>query len=94
MVVALIQAAIGVTAESIVEEYALSDEPTRRRRAAMIVATAVGRPARRASPALLWTAPAEAMTLFTGGSSSSTARSAEWPAAASALRPGDGAPAP
>ena len=47
LVVALIQAAIGVTPESIVAEYALSDAPTQRRRAAMISAPLVGRPAGR-----------------------------------------------
>ena len=38
LVVALIQAALGVPRDSIIAEYALSDEPTQRRRKAMISA--------------------------------------------------------
>ena len=64
LVVALIQGALGVTLESVVEEYALSDDPTRRRRAMMIADPLVGDPPVHRSPELLWTAPAEAMALY------------------------------
>jgi protein-tyrosine phosphatase len=64
LVVALIQAAIGVSLDSIIAEYALSDAPTRRRRAAMITQPLSGDPPVGRSPELLWTAPAEVMTLF------------------------------
>jgi protein-tyrosine phosphatase len=64
MLVALIQASIGVRFESIVEEYALSDEPTRRRRREMIEKPLHDDPPVSRSPEFLWTAPAEAMTLF------------------------------
>ena len=63
LVVALIQAAIGVTLESIIAEYALSDEPTQRRRKAMISSPLSGDPPVGHLPKLLWTAPAEAMAL-------------------------------
>ena len=66
LVVALIQSAIGVTIGSIIEEYALSDAPTQRRRSAMIAEPMSGDPPVGRSPALLWTAPAETMRLFTG----------------------------
>jgi len=65
LVVALIQGALGVTLESVVEEYALSDDPTRRRRAMMIADPLVGDPPVHRSPELLWTAPAEVMALYT-----------------------------
>lgn len=64
LLVALIQAAIGVPLASIVEEYALSDEPTRRRRALMIADPHEGDPPVHRSPELLWTAPAETMALY------------------------------
>ena len=81
LVVALIQAAIGVTAESIVEEYALSDEPTQRKRSAMLSQPMSGDPPVGTSPALIWTAPAEAMTLFTRRIVERHGSLAEWPAA-------------
>ncbi len=65
LVVAVIQGALGVTLASVVEEYALSDDPTRRRRAMMIADPLAGDPPVHRSPEMLWTAPAEAMALYT-----------------------------
>ena len=65
IVVALVQAAIGVEQTAIVKEYALSDEPTQRRRLAMIAAPLPGDPPVGRSPLLLWSAPAAVMALFT-----------------------------
>ena len=65
LVVALIQGALGVTLESVIEEYALSDDPTRRRRAMMISDPRAGDPPVHRSPEMLWTAPAEVMALYT-----------------------------
>ena len=50
IVVALVQAAIGVPLESIVEDYARSDGPTRQRRAAMIANPLPGDPAVASAP--------------------------------------------
>ena len=64
MLVALIQAAIGVGLEEIVEEYALSDVPSRTRRRAMIDDPLPDDPPVARAPEYLWAAPAEAMDLF------------------------------
>ncbi len=64
MIVALIQAAIGVGLDEIVAEYALSDLPTRRRREEMVGNPLPDDPPVARSPVFLWTAPAEAMELF------------------------------
>jgi protein-tyrosine phosphatase len=64
MVVALVQAAIGVGLDDIVAEYALSDVPSQRRRQVMVEHPFPGDPAVARSPAFLWAAPAEAMALF------------------------------
>jgi protein-tyrosine phosphatase len=81
LVVALIQAAIGVTVDSIIAEYALSDVPTQRRRDAMISRPMSGDPPVGRSPALLWSAPAEAMTMFAQGVIDRHGSMAAWPAA-------------
>jgi protein-tyrosine phosphatase len=81
LVVALIHAAIGVTLESIITEYALSDAPTRRRRDAMISQPLSGDPPVGRSPALIWSAPAEAMTLFAQRVTDRHGSMAAWPAA-------------
>ncbi len=65
LVVALIQCALRVTRESVVDEYALSDDPTRRRRAMMIADPRDGDPPVHRSPEMLWTAPAEVMAQYT-----------------------------
>jgi len=64
LIVALIQGALGVTLESVVEEYALSDDPSRHRRLMMIADPKAGDPPVHRSPELLWTAPAEVMALY------------------------------
>ena len=64
MIVALIQAAIGVGLDEIVKEYALSDLPTRARRTEMVDNPLPDDPPVARSPVFLWTAPAEAMALF------------------------------
>lgn len=81
LVVALIQAALGVPRESIIAEYALSDEPTQRRRAAMISTPLSDDPPVHRSPELLWTAPAEAMALFADRVVGVHGSLAAWPAA-------------
>lgn len=64
IVVALVQAAIGVPLDSVVEDYARSDVPTRLRRDLMVSHPLPGDPAVAASPELIWTAPGVAMELF------------------------------
>ncbi len=64
IVVALIQAAIGVPLDSIVDDYARSDVPTRHRRAEMVEHPLPGDPDLAAASHLIWTAPAETMQLF------------------------------
>ena len=81
LVVALIQAALGVPRESIIAEYALSDEPTQRRRKAMISAPLSDDPPVHRSPELLWTAPAEAMALFADRVVELHGSLAAWPSA-------------
>jgi protein-tyrosine phosphatase len=81
LVVALIQAAIGVTVDSIIAEYALSDVPAQRRREAMIAAPLSGDPPVGRSPLLLWSAPAEVMTLFVQRVIDLHGSIAAWPAA-------------
>ena len=64
IVVALVQAAIGVPLESIVEDYERSDQPTRSRRVEMIRNPLPGDPDVARAPELIWTAPGLAMQLF------------------------------
>ena len=64
LIVALIQGALGVTLESVVQEYALSDDPARHRRLMMIGDPRAGDPPVHRSPELLWTAPAEVMAVY------------------------------
>jgi protein-tyrosine phosphatase len=90
IVVALVQAAIGVSLESIVAEYARSDEPTRQRRVAMIAEPLPGDPDVATAPELIWTAPAEAMDLFASRAVARHGSLEAWPTAvgvpASAVR--------
>jgi protein-tyrosine phosphatase len=81
LVVALVQASIGVAVDSIVAEYALSDVPTQRRRQVMIAAPLSGDPPVGRSPVLLWSAPAEVMTLFARRVIELHGSMAAWPAA-------------
>ena len=64
IVVALVQAAIGVPLDSIVEDYVRSDAPTRLRRLEMVANPLPDDPDVAAAPELIWTAPGEAMELF------------------------------
>jgi protein-tyrosine phosphatase len=64
LVVALIQAAIGVPCDSIAAEYTRSHEPARRRRAWMIDEPLADDPPIARSPVYLWSAPAESMSML------------------------------
>ncbi len=68
IVVALVQAAIGVPLDAIVEDYVRSDSPTRLRRIEMLANPLPDDPDVAAAPELIWTAPGEAMELFATGS--------------------------
>jgi len=81
MLVALIQAAIGVGLEEIVEEYALSDVPSRTRRRAMIDDPLPDDPPVARAPEYLWAAPAEAMDLFARGAIETYGSLPAWPRA-------------
>ena len=64
LVVALIQAALGVSLDNIADDFTRSDDPSRRRRAAMLESPVTGDPPVARSPAFLWTAPRETMRLL------------------------------
>ncbi len=81
VVVALIQAAIGVTLPSIVAEYARSDEPTRQRRATMIAEPLPDDPPVARSPEALWTATPETMAAFAQLVIATHGSLAAWPTA-------------
>jgi len=79
LIVALIQAGIGVGLDEIVAEYALSDEPTRAKRAEMVANPLDGDPPVARSPVYLWTAPAEAMALFAARAVEAYGSLGAWP---------------
>ena len=81
MVVALVQAAIGVELDDIVAEYALSDAHSQRRRQVMVEQPIPGDPPVARSPAFLWTAPAEAMALFAQRAVEAHGSLTAWPVA-------------
>jgi protein-tyrosine phosphatase len=81
MLVAIIQAAIGVGFDEIVKEYALSDLPSQRRRTAMVAEPLPDDPPVARSPAFLWTAPAEAMAMFARGAITAFGSLEAWPLA-------------
>lgn len=81
MLVALIQAALGVGLEAIAAEYTRSDGPSRARRQAMIAAPLPDDPPVARSPELLWTAPGEAMVGFAGRAAERHGSLAAWPLA-------------
>ena len=64
LLVALIQAAIGVSLDSIADDFHRSDAPSRSRRAAMLESPVTGDPPVARSPEFLWTAPRESMYLL------------------------------
>ena len=65
LVVAMVQAAIGVAPASVVEEYALSDEPARQRYRHMLDNPLPDDPPIHRAPPGLWSAPAETMAGLT-----------------------------
>lgn len=81
LVVALIQAAIGVSLESIADDFHRSDAPSRRRRAAMLASPVTGDPPVAKSPEFLWTAPREAMYLLAGRAAEQFGSLQAWPRA-------------
>ena len=64
IVIALIHAAIGVPLDSIVDDYARSDAPTRRRRSEMLAHPVAGDPDVVKASHVIWTSPALTMELF------------------------------
>lgn len=81
LVVALIQAGIGVTEESIADDFYRSDEPSRRRRAAMVKSPVTGDPPVARSPEFLWTAPRESMRLLASQAAEKFGSLQAWPLA-------------
>ena len=81
LVVALVQAAIGVEQPSIVEEYALSHEPTQRRRTAMLDTPLADDPPVHRSPPMIWSAPAAVMASVTDRVIAAHGSIGAWPAA-------------
>jgi len=65
LVVAAVQAALGLPAEVIVEEYARSDAPTHRRYDWVVADPLPDDPPATAAPRMLFSAPAEAMAALT-----------------------------
>jgi protein-tyrosine phosphatase len=79
LAIALIQAAIGVDAESIVADYAKSHEPAARRRAAMIANPGPVDPPVHRSPPVMWTAPPEAMRIVLDAAVDEFGSLEKWP---------------
>lgn len=95
LVVALIQAAIGVSLEHIADDFTRSDGPSRRRRAAMLASPVTGDPPVARSPEFLWTAPRETMRLLATAAVDEFGSLEDWPralgvSAAAIERLGDG----
>jgi protein-tyrosine phosphatase len=81
LVVALIQAAIGVSLDSIADDFYRSDAPSRRRRLAMIESPTKGDPPVARAPEFLWTSPREAMYLLASGAIEKFGSLPAWPLA-------------
>ncbi|MEP7115848.1 MAG: tyrosine-protein phosphatase [Ilumatobacteraceae bacterium] len=81
LVVALIQAAIGVPLDSIADDFHRSDEPSRRRRSAMLESPVTGDPPVARSPEFLWTAPREAMYMLASEAAETFGSLPSWPLA-------------
>lgn len=79
LAIALIQAAIGVEADSIVANYAKSHEPAARRRAMMIADPRPGDPPVHRSPPEMWTAPPEAMRIVLDATVDEFGSLEKWP---------------
>jgi protein-tyrosine phosphatase len=80
VVVGMIQAAIGVSLDSIADDFTRSDDPSKRRRAAMLESPVTGDPPVARSPAFLWTAPREAMYLLASRAVDEFGSLESWPA--------------
>lgn len=65
IIVALVQAALGMPVDALVAEYARSDQPTRKRYAWMLNEPRDDDPPVASAPPALFTAPAEAMAVLT-----------------------------
>jgi protein-tyrosine phosphatase len=81
LVVALIQAAIGVSVDSIADDFFQSDAPSRRRRVAMIESPTKGDPPVARAPEFLWTSPRESMYLLASGAVEKFGSLGAWPLA-------------
>lgn len=81
LVVALIQAALGVSVDSIADDFYRSDAPSRRRRAAMLASPVTGDPPVAKSPEFLWTSPRESMYLLASGAIEKFGSLEAWPLA-------------
>jgi protein-tyrosine phosphatase len=79
LAVALIQAAIGADAESIVADFAKSHEPAARRRATMIAEPRPGDPPVHRSPPVMWTAPPEAIRIVLDAAVDEFGSLEKWP---------------
>jgi protein-tyrosine phosphatase len=81
LVVALIQAGIGVSLDSIADDFHRSDAPSRLRRAAMMESPVTGDPPVARSPEFLWTAPRESMYLLASRAAEKFGSLQAWPLA-------------
>jgi protein-tyrosine phosphatase len=80
LVVGMIQAAIGVSLDSIADDFFRSDGPSRRRRAAMLESPVNGDPPVARSPAFLWSAPRDAMHILATRAVDEFGSLQSWPA--------------
>lgn len=78
LIVAMVQALVGVRDDDIVAEYALSDEPVRARRAWLLDEPRPDDPDIAKVSALLFTAPAEAMAVLLGRMRARHGSTQEW----------------
>jgi protein-tyrosine phosphatase len=81
LAVALIQAAIGVSVDSIADDFYRSDAPSRLRRQAMLESPTPGDPPVARSPEFLWTSPRESMYLLATGAAEKFGSLPAWPLA-------------
>ncbi|MEP7114628.1 MAG: tyrosine-protein phosphatase [Ilumatobacteraceae bacterium] len=81
LIVAMIQAGIGVSVDSIADDFYRSDAPSRRRRSAMLESPVTGDPPVARSPEFLWTAPRESMQLLASQAAEKFGSLQAWPLA-------------
>jgi protein-tyrosine phosphatase len=79
LAIALIQAAIGVEEEAIVADFAKSNEPAIRRRAAMIADPRPGDPPVHRSPPAMWTAPPDGIRIVLDAAVAEFGALPRWP---------------